>query len=142
MGRVGYSIASRSLFRVFPNLKILLEPSNDDGIDVDESGTLWTFGSWAEIVAANTITEDFFVLGLYIESQDSDSVYYQIGKGSVGNEVAIGAIKSGFYALTTGVLVLPVPIKVSANTRIAVRISTSSGASLKSIVGLTYAVGL
>lgn len=143
MPRTDYSISTRSLFHVFPNLKILVEPSNDNGVDVNESGIVWTFGSWVEIVAANTITEDFFVLGLSTENQDSDSVYYQIGEGSAGNEVAIGAIKSGFY-IFTGSIVLPIPIKVSANTRISVRISTNTGISAlsKSIVGLIYAVGL
>lgn len=144
MPRTDFSISTRSLFRSFPNLKILLEPSNDNGIDVNESGILWTFGSWVEIVAANVITEDFFVLGLYIETQSSDSVYHQIGKGGAGSESPIGAIKSGFYPTTAGPLIVPVPIKVSANTRIAVRIATNRGvtANDKSVLGLVYAVGL
>lgn len=117
-------------------------PENADGVNVTSSTSDWAFGSWVEIIPANTITETFWIFGA-VENTLSLAIdgILQIGIGGAGSEVAIMDIKFAhtFHIHTRTNQPM---VKVAANTRVAARVATE-GTSAKTLeISIEYATGL
>jgi len=92
--------------------------------------TAWAWGSWVELVPANTITSDFIVLGLVITFPIGMVVrrfLIQLGYGAAGAETPAISL-AGHWQTNGAVQVpisqfypLPIPRKFAANTRLSVR---------------------
>ena len=88
----------------------------------------WTWGVWAQIVAAAGVTADQQITGFTIELPvfgiaDAQGEV-QVGSGAGGAEVALGT-----FPLVMPSYTLPKPIRVPAGTRLAARLRTSSAAA-------------
>ena len=116
--------------------------------------TDWTFGSWAELVPANTIPNDFIVVGVIViiaESFLTRFFSFEVGKGDAGQEEPIFPLHdyfeywasaapdygrmSYYYGRT---YLAPTPIKVPANTRIAIRACDDAGKATDYIARILY----
>jgi len=97
-------------------------------------------GAWAEIIAAAAITEDFWIVGLQATLNAVDEYMLDLGVGAGGDEVAL--ITNLPVEMDTRVVtavgetdrihaaaLLPYPIRVAANSRIAARLATVGGGS-------------
>ena len=97
-------------------------------------------GAWAEIIAAAAITEDFWIVGLQATLNAVDEYMLDLGVGAGGAEVAL--ITNLPVEMDTRVVtavgetdrihaaaLLPYPIRVAANSRIAGRLATVGGGS-------------
>jgi len=108
----------------------------------------YVFGSWAELVPANIITSDFLALGLMVRLNDMGTLRHwvlQLGKGLSGAETSIAAVSGFFwYDSVAGrhwlgrMIPLPIPIKIAANSRVAMRAADSNGTELLYEVRLQY----
>jgi len=143
------TIKARVLDKVpYTTKEILCYPLAAAGAYATSSTTAWAWGSWAELVPANTITSDFIILGIYVHIEKKLATYHfqvQIGKGSAGAETSIATVAGHwYYASTAGFAVrkryfpLPIPIKVSANERIAVRVTDEAAAAYAYRVSINY----
>ena len=95
-----------------------------------------TYGSWVELVPADTITEDHDFLGLHTEYDQADEYFIQIGEGAEGSEVAKDEdVLKIPTAGTVGILAFT-KRRIKANTRISVRVATVGGGS--KTAGLRY----
>ena len=110
-------------------------------------------GAWAEIIAAAAITEDFWIVGLQATLNAVDEYMLDLGVGAGGDEVAL--ITNLPVEMDTRVVtavgetdrihaaaLLPYPIRVAANSRIATRLATVGGGSDTAEVKVIVATGL
>ena len=110
-------------------------------------------GAWAEIIAAAAITEDFWIVGLQATLNAVDEYMLDLGVGAGGAEVAL--ITNLPVEMDTRVVtavgetdrihaaaLLPYPIRVAANSRIAARLATVGGGSDTAEVKVIVATGL
>lgn len=102
--------------------------------------TAWTWGTWVELVPINTITVDFVITHLValedpVAALDTrHQTVFQLGIGTAGSEVVIASIAvtwlidSAAGHLAPWSFPLPVPRKVAANSRVAIRCTDSIAA--------------
>lgn len=125
-----------------------LYPLAAEPVSCSSSATAWAWGSWAELVPVDTITSDFIITAVVIivasETTTRDWVC-QIGIGAAGAEAAIIDVAGKWaYATTVGLFiasatfVLPVPIKITANTRVAVRATDDTASALNYNAKIQY----
>lgn len=106
------------------------------GPTVASVATAWTWpASWTQLVPVNTITSNFVIVGFVAlefptASVDSrHSTLFQIGTGTAGAEVVIASISVTWLIdslvghLSPWVFCLPVPRYVTANLRVAIRVT-------------------
>jgi len=122
--------------------------SGGPGVGISSSTSAWVWGSWTEVVPAGTITSDFIIAGVCVVI-DSPTYYHdwciQFGVGAAGAESSIIEVSGRFrYDSAAGrriesqIFMLPIPIKVSANSRIAARAIDSYAAALAYKVKILY----
>lgn len=105
-------------------------PALANAVSVVAGGAAWTWGSWAEIVAA--LPWEAYVVGLMIHAPGSgsnDPATVAIGAGAAASEVVKAVIP---FELRTdaGLLhavMLPIPILVANGARLAARSADSDG---------------
>ena len=116
------------------------------GVNITSSVTAWTWpASWTELVPANAITNVIDINAItciepVAEGTSLDVTYQgviQIGKGTAGAEVSIISIPVTFLIDTKAehipfkmIFTLPIPVRVAANTRIAIRVTDSLAGAL------------
>ena len=110
------------------------------GIQPQSTANAWEWGAWLQLVPVDTITSAFDICAInwlkpMAEGTVLDTRYegvIQIGTGGVGAEVSIISLPVSFLIDTKAehvpskqISTLPVPRRVSANTRVAVRVTDS-----------------
>jgi len=122
-------------------------PKLATSVTVSTGVAAWAEGSWTEIIPANTITEPFWLLGIYWTPTTYDGIM-EIGTGASGSEVEIANIPSfSHYTTSHGYAFLqPISllkhIKIPANTRVAARVADTHTALTAHGLKLLYATGL
>jgi hypothetical protein len=99
------------------------------------SATPFGWGDWAEVIPANTVTEDFIIVGIMVWIQTVTAARLfdiQLGVGAPGSEVPIATISGANTSAANGEGLIsgfmepfPIPRKVPANSRISVRANDS-----------------
>jgi len=124
--------------------KINSYPTTSTGVQPVSSATAWVWGSWVELVPANTITSDFDITDinfLFDPVGLTKDVRYQaviqIGVGAAGSETPIISLPVHFLSDTlvdhvpdNQVVFLPVPRRIPANSRVAVRVANDGAVAL------------
>jgi len=115
-------------------------PLAASGPTVASPATAWQWGSWVELVPAGTITVDFVITHFVLLEDPVAAVdarhqaVFELGVGASGSEVAIidipvtYLIDSAVGHLAPWIIPLPVPRKVNANSRVAIRCTDSIAA--------------
>lgn len=116
-------------------------PLAADFVAVAGSATEWAWGSWVEIVPEDTITEDFWVIGIHMALGASVDLVCQIGKGASGSESAIMDCPMRYTTMEKDHPTV-IPIKVAANTRIAARTAQDGTGNQSAYVRVIYLTGL
>lgn len=109
-----------------------LYPVLADPITVTASTNAWTdYGSWVEIIPANTITSAFDIHWVDIFDISANWNYVlQLGKWAIGSEEVIGTIWFWRNAVQSQEWQSPIQVSpVPANTRIVARLSSSNSAA-------------
>jgi len=114
-----------------------------DPVTVTASANAWTdYGSWVELVPASTITDPFDIHWVHTgEISATGSYVLQLGAGASGSEVVIGTI--AFSRDSNQVQTASQPIQIAplpANTRVAVRLSSSNAVANTADVKIYYHV--
>lgn len=125
--------SSKSLYDVLrgsPNMVYRTFPELSGAVTVTSGGSGWTYGSWGEIVAANAITEKFWLVGILMRGVAAGWYQVDVGKGASPNEARIATAIHRVDSAVGYILPypFPIPIEIPANTRLAVR-AASDGAS-------------
>lgn len=134
--------------RLYTTKEIKLYPPGALPVQAFSSATPFEYGSWSEIVPADTITSDFIVVAVprsFVDPDPSELVAVQIGVGAVGEEEPIITVfyahmyASGVgFALSSEEGTLPIPRKVVANSRVAVRVADTGGVVRAYAVKIMY----
>ena len=106
-----------------------LYPVLDDPITVTASANAWTdYGSWVEIIPANTITNTFDIHWVDIYDISANGNYVlQLWAWASGSEVVIWTVWFGRNAVQSQEWNVPIQIPPQpANNRIAARLSSSN----------------
>lgn len=111
-------------------------PLSAAGPTIVSSATAWAWpASWTELVPVNTIAVDFVIthfIALEFPTGSVDARHqtlFQIGTGTAGAEVVIASIPvtwlidSAVGHLSPWIFTLAVPRKVTANLRVAIRVT-------------------
>jgi len=114
---------------------------------VGDGVTAWAWGAWKEVVPAGAITADFVILGAIHGAASTESLHFmvQLGVGAAGAESPImtygGKFRyysaSGWYWEAVPVM-FPIPRKVGANSRVAVRGARAAAATKTHNVKVIY----
>lgn len=107
-----------------------------------------TFGSWAQVIASTAA--DLWLCSVSVASVDAQIVagvtfVIEVGTGAGGAESTNIRFSSSFAEaafLHPIIFTLPIPIKVAAGTRVAVRAANSTSDLVTYNVGLSYYTGL
>jgi len=97
---------------------------------ISSSTTAWSYGSWAEVIAANAINTTFALVGYMLIHEEAASVSAQlsIGIGAAASETEIMYLPYRHaYVTAQGSIIfqtvmLPILYRIVANTRVAARI--------------------
>lgn len=148
MGKVEFEQSPASLYDSLPDLTSDSAPAGAPNITLTSANSVWGYGSFVEVIAANSITEDFWIYGIAIESINPSAgnraAIIDVAKGGAGSEIVI--LQGKKTIATEGILqshiVYPLPIKVPANTRIACRLAESTASANTAKVAVLYLTGL
>lgn len=116
-------------------MTIAVYPGGAGPLTINTPVTAWNWSSYTEIIAANAITNDFYIVGADIEIEDgSRDFQVAIAKGAAGSEINIvwigRARPPGVNANNyPGPPSFNVPIKVAANSRISVTVTDNEAAA-------------
>lgn len=124
----GNSVYSR-LDEVYDNLNVERQvyPTLAAGATVISAAADWTLGAYAEVVPINTITNNFHILGISIESMNQNAVFQlELYKGATDDLVTAVrfAVAGGFWGNSVYVIGAE---EVAANARIRARLASSDG---------------
>jgi hypothetical protein len=118
----------------FTNKEIKLYPEGSSGVAITPGAQ--AYGSWFEVVPANTITKDFLITALIINHRPNlgDMTRYflvDLGKGNPGYEEVIATVRSCQFEtvpyastgqhMATEIIPFSIPRKIEANMRVAAR---------------------
>lgn len=126
----GDSIYSR-LDEVYDNLNLerKVYPTLAAGATVVSAAADWTLGAYAEVVPASTVTNNFHVLNVSIESMDKNAVFQlELYKGA-GDDLITSvrfAVVGGFWGNSVYMVGAE---EVEANARIRARLASSDGSA-------------
>ena len=123
--------------------RYLSYPGAAAGISRASSGTAWTVSAYTEVVPASTITATFYIAGItwmwwtpLVATDVTYEVIIEIATGGAGAETMIIQIPASVRMDTavgyvpSQMIILPEPVEVAANTRVAVRINYGVTASV------------
>lgn len=115
-------------------------PSLADGIIVTGGAGAWQLGNFVEIIPASTITSSFDIHYINFEGASATDIYELVlYKGTVGNEIEIGRIRTDRESATSGVTNVPVQIPAQdANTRISAKVASKSGGADTVTISVYY----
>jgi hypothetical protein len=111
------------------NNERLCYPSLAAGASVVSANADWTYGSYAEVVPASTITSDYHIVAVSIEACDRNAVFQlELYKGASDDVVQAVrfAVEGGFYGNQIYVLGSE---EVDANSQVRARLASSNGAA-------------
>lgn len=119
------------------NNERLCYPSLAAGTTVMSANADWTYGAYATVVPANTITRDFHIVAVSIEACDRNAVFQlELYKGA-GDDVVQAvrfAVEGGFYGNQIYVLGSE---EVEANSQIRARLASSNGALQQATIAIS-----
>ncbi len=111
-------------------------------------GAADTYGVWAQIIAAASVTADIWITHIEINTGNTATNYIvQIGTGASASETGRIALPYMRQAVTAAgnvpsvLIPLPFPLRVPASTRIAGRVQDTAGSSTI-VVHVVYCTGL
>jgi hypothetical protein len=123
--------------------RYLSYPAAAAGISRASSGTGWTVSSYTEVVPASTIAATFYIAGVtwmwWTPLAAVDTTYevtIEIATGGAGAETmqiqipASVRMDTAVGYVPSQMVILPEPVQVAANTRVAVRINYGVSASV------------
>ncbi|MFQ6052677.1 MAG: hypothetical protein ACE5OO_00400 [Candidatus Bathyarchaeia archaeon] len=117
-------------------------PAGADGIAVESTTSDWGYGSWVEIIPEDTVTETFWIIGVTMMGVNISTQFnLDIGTGASGSESVIATLGS-YYGAAYAPYSLATPIKVAANTRIAMRLATKGTVAKTLTMAVQYVTGL
>lgn len=124
----GDSVYSR-LDEVYDNLNIerRVYPTLVAGATVVSAAADWTLGAYAEIVPAGTITNNFHILNISIESMNKNGVFQlELYKGAGDDLITTVrfAVVGGFWGNSVYVVGAE---EIDANARVRARLASSDG---------------
>lgn len=98
---------------------------------ITSAAVAWTYGGYVEIIPVDTIPKEFMIVGIHMDSLLPQilSSQVEIGTGAAGSEVTVAHLPFGrVYVSAQGaqygtMIMLPVSLKLPANTRVALRIA-------------------
>ena len=97
-------------------------------IVLTKNAAAWTWGAWAQIVAAAGVTADTLITGFTLENPSNPvstiQGEVQIGIGGAGAEAAVGT-----FPIAAPLFILPKPRWVGSGVRVAARFRSSSAAA-------------
>jgi len=130
MSDVRATQALGDLYKLFVNLVYESYPSNADGTLVAAHAVAWNWGGWIEMIAVDTITEPFWLVGAKFPSETASSKgLIEVGIGLAPLEVA--KFSYPFVYLHEAAFILPIPIPVPANSRVVARHANATGGNGK-----------
>jgi len=102
-------------------------PTLAAGATVVSANADWTYGNYGTVVPASTITNDFHILGISIESCDRDAVFQlELYKGA-GDTIVTAvrfAVEGGFFGNQVYIVGSET---VDANSQVRARLASSNG---------------
>lgn len=113
----------------------LIQPNLADGILVTANVAVWTLGAFAEIAAANAITEDFDIHFISAELSAADE--YQLELYCETTVIAKVHITRPAGALTVTQLPIATPICL-ANSQIQAKLASKGGGVRTAVVTIGY----
>ena len=112
-------------------------PSLTAGASISSANTDWVYGNYATIVPTITITQDFHILGVSIESCDRDGIIQlELYKGA-GDEIVTAvrfALDGGFYGNQVYVVGSGL---IDANSQVRARIAFSAGTTFVATITIS-----
>ena len=108
-------------------------PIGANPVTVSSSANVWGYGNWTQVIAANAIANIFWVTGFLLTYDELHSPVGQltIGTGAAASESEIFNFPYKYSNGSTPTFLvhqfinLPIPYKLSANTRVSVRVRDS-----------------
>lgn len=130
--------------------RYLAYPAAANGISrASSGGAAWSFSAYTEIVPVNTITSDFYLVGVtwawHTPIAAADTTYewiLEIASGAAASEVLLVQIPSSIRCDTlvgyvpSNVVILPEPKFVAANTRLSCRVAYSLLTTSNTLTGI------
>lgn len=148
MGKVRFEESPASLYDSLPNLSFDSAPADNPNIVLTSDNSVWGYGAFVEVIAANSITEDFWIYGIGAELINPTIAnrpgIIDVAKGGAGSEIVILQGKKGgdSFADVFTHIAYTLPIKVPANTRISCRFAESQAAANTALISVLYLTGL
>ncbi|NHJ39632.1 MAG: hypothetical protein FK731_06315 [Asgard group archaeon] len=104
-------------------------PTLANGVTVTTGVGAWTLGNFVEIVPSSTITSDFDIHWVSIESISANDVYELVlYKGALTSEIEVGRVRFTKNAALDSTLNIPMQTSIiDANERVSAKIASSSG---------------
>jgi hypothetical protein len=109
------------------NQQVYVYPTLAAGATVVSANADWTYGAYAEVVPASTITSDFHIRSVQIETCDENAIF-QLELYSGAGDTLVSAIRfavaGGFFGNSVYVIG---SAHIAANARIRARLASSNG---------------
>ena len=104
-------------------------PTLADGVVITGGAGAWQLGNFVELIPASTITVNFDIHWINFEAASVNDVYELVlYKGTLGNEIEIGRIRTVRDSVQSGITDVPIQIpEQDANTRISAKVASKSG---------------
>lgn len=132
---------SAQVLRYFTN-ESLVYPTLAAGATVVSAATDWTYGAYAVVVPASTITSDYYVHNVSIESCDKNAVFeLALYKGAGDDLIATirFALVGGFWGNSVYVVTAET---VEANAQIRARFASSDGQANQATATISICYGV
>lgn len=115
-------------------------PTLADGVVITGGAGVWQLGNFIEIIPINGIINAFDIHWINFENASATDVYELVlYKGTVGNEVEIGRIRTSRDSAQSGTAKVPIQIPAQiANTRISAKVASKSGGGDTVTVSVYY----
>lgn len=106
-------------------------PTSADGVaaaavTLTAAAVAWTWGAWAQVVAAAGVTAEVQIIGFTLENFVGAHAQ---GEVAISSGAAAVEVELGRFPIVSPVYTFPKPIRVPASTRLAARYRTSTGAA-------------
>lgn len=132
---------SAQVLRYFTN-ESLVYPTRAAGATVVSAAANWTYGAYAVIVPASTITSDFYVHNVSIEACDQNAEFeLALYKGAADDLIATVrfSVIGGFWGNSVYVITAEM---VDANSQIRARLASSDGHANQATMRISVCYGL
>lgn len=130
-----YSLVSK----IWPNVDAerLTYPTLATGVSIVSANADWTYGSYSEVIPADTIASAFHLLGLSVESCDQNAVFQvELYKGAADAIVTAVrfSVAGGFFGNQVYVVG---SAQIDANSRVRARLASSNGTAAVATIDLS-----